>query len=77
MPDHPENGSDQALPSRVRTPPKIPERDDQLPEELVNFSFRATRALRKRVNRASAELEVSIQRMATEALDDHLRRLGF
>ncbi|MGH9022669.1 MAG: hypothetical protein ACRDV9_06165 [Acidimicrobiia bacterium] len=43
----------------------------------MSLSFRASRTLRKRANRASAELEVSIQQMASEALDGYLRRLGF
>lgn len=75
----PERVADQADHPSARAPvlSEVPSREEQLPDELVSFSFRASRALRKRTNRASAELEVSIQQMASEALDSYLRRLGF
>lgn len=50
---------------------------EALPTDVVSFSFRVSRDLRKRANRASAELEISIQQLASEALDHHLKRLGF
>lgn len=45
--------------------------------ELVQFSFRAPRELRKRANRASAELEIPVQQLVSDALDRYLTDQGF
>ena len=45
--------------------------------ELVQFSFRAPRDLRKRANRASAELEIPVQQLVSNALDRYLTEQGF
>ncbi|MGH9023385.1 MAG: hypothetical protein ACRDV9_09860 [Acidimicrobiia bacterium] len=45
--------------------------------DLVQFSFRAPRELRKRANRASIELEAPIQDLVTQAVDEFLRERGF
>lgn len=45
--------------------------------DLVQFSFRAPRELRKRANRASIELEVPIQDLVSQAVDEFLRERGF
>ncbi|MGH9023469.1 MAG: hypothetical protein ACRDV9_10285 [Acidimicrobiia bacterium] len=43
----------------------------------VQFSFRTTRELRKRANRASLELEVPLQELASEAIDEYLKARSF
>lgn len=45
--------------------------------DLIQFSFRAPRNLRKRANRASAELEIPVQQIVTDALDRYLKDRGF
>jgi predicted HicB family RNase H-like nuclease len=45
--------------------------------ELVQFSFRAPRELRKRANRASAELEIPVQQLVSDALARYLTEHGF
>ncbi len=45
--------------------------------ELVQFSFRAPRELRKRANRASAELEIPVQQLVSDALARYLTERGF
>jgi hypothetical protein len=45
--------------------------------DLVQFSFRAPRELRKRANRASAELEIPVQQLVSDALDRYLKHHGF
>jgi hypothetical protein len=65
----------------VEVPANQPNRKITEPPEtagdLIQFSFRAPRELRKRANRASAELEIPVQQLVTDALDRYLKDRGF
>lgn len=68
---HPAEATDEATGQ-----PKTAEASE-VASDLIQFSFRAPRNLRKRANRASAELEIPVQRLVATALDQYLKARGF